>query len=251
MEPQDRHACGASQAMQAQNRSINDQQPLQSKYFMENFRQNPEKENIVRCYRHAQSESNAGGVSSDPALIPLSAEGHQQGNRSAANHSTPPDRIIHSPYLRTRQTAAPFIQKFQGVVVLECPIQEFTYLAPDRCLNTTSEQRLPLVREYWERNDPNYRDPHHEYPFVESFQMFSLRVSNFLDQARNWQGYTLMFSHELFMRRIIQIISNGETDPTPDTMRRFFEMKDSNLIPNLAFFDISFETVGTKITKYF
>jgi len=47
--------------------------------------------------------------------------------------------------LRSQQTAAPLIARYPDVPVEQWPIQEFTYLSPEHCHNTTFSERKPLV----------------------------------------------------------------------------------------------------------
>ncbi|WP_367161082.1 phosphoglycerate mutase family protein (plasmid) [Kozakia baliensis] len=84
-----------------------------------------------------ESAANAGGATFDPGDIPLSARGEAQARDLANRLTEAPDLIVHSPFLRTYQTAAPTIARYPDAPVVVWPIQEFTYLSPMRCAGTT------------------------------------------------------------------------------------------------------------------
>jgi 2,3-bisphosphoglycerate-dependent phosphoglycerate mutase len=65
--------------------------------------------------RHGQSETNAGGPSSDPAAVPLTPLGRWQAEQVAAAFAGAPALIVTSPYLRARQTVEPTISRFPAV----------------------------------------------------------------------------------------------------------------------------------------
>ena len=73
----------------------------------------------VHLIRHAESMSNAGYATQDPASILLSERGRMQAVRLAESIAEAPDLIVVSPYIRTRLTAEPLCRKFPLVPVEE------------------------------------------------------------------------------------------------------------------------------------
>ena len=71
-------------------------------------------------------------------MIPLSETGHSQARRWAESLERPLRLIVVSPFLRARQTAAPFQNRFPNVPVEIWPIHEFTYLSPVKSAGTTA-----------------------------------------------------------------------------------------------------------------
>jgi broad specificity phosphatase PhoE len=67
--------------------------------------------------RHGHSTANAGVPSDDLALIELTELGRRQAADIAAAWTECPTLIVISPYIRTRQTAEPTIERFPGVPV--------------------------------------------------------------------------------------------------------------------------------------
>jgi probable phosphoglycerate mutase len=123
--------------------------------------------------RHAQSEANAGGRTIDPVSIPITETGYAQSVSLAEEISEQPDLIIVSPYIRTQQTALPLCQKYPNRLMEVWPLQEFTFLSPVICKNTTPKERRPLVEKYWKLCDPDFI--HGEG--AESFNQFRERIS--------------------------------------------------------------------------
>ena len=116
---------------------------------------------MVRVWliRHGQSESNAGLPSADWRGIPLTELGRQQAERIAEVFADPPKLIVRSPYLRAQETAQPTIARYPGAACEEWPVQEFSYLRTLDGRATTSHERAPEVRAYWEQADPQHAEP--------------------------------------------------------------------------------------------
>src|SRR2546421_12799651 len=114
----------------------------------------------VLLVRHGESLSNLGLATTATATVPISLEGIKQAEEVAQQlkaHAKP-DLIVHSPYLRARQTAEPTINVFKYTPVEEWPVQEFTYLSAWRDEQTTIEKRRPVVDLYWEMSEPDLVD---------------------------------------------------------------------------------------------
>jgi 2,3-bisphosphoglycerate-dependent phosphoglycerate mutase len=171
----------------------------------------------VWMFRHAESVSNAGGRTEHPATIPLTERGRQQAAVLAQSLEDIPDAIITSPFLRTSQTAEPMAARFESAGTGIWAIQEFTYLAPDRCLNTSWVERKPLIDAYWSRMDPHHVDG----PGAESFGNLMDRAKAFLRQAgRDANGLTVIVSHGQFMQAVRLAIEAPELS-LADTMLAF------------------------------
>lgn len=180
--------------------------------------------------RHGESTVNAGGVTADYAAVPLTERGHAQAEQvgQACRHS--PARVVLSPYRQARQTAAPLLARFPKVPVEEASVQEFTYLSASRCRGTDMAARRPLVEAYWARMDPAYRDG----DGAESFTDLWARAATFLNQAGRWQGLTVVFTHEQFIRAVILHVLCDPAPASPADMARFFALRTGLPIPNGA-----------------
>jgi broad specificity phosphatase PhoE len=188
--------------------------------------------------RHAESEANAGFVSSDPGTIPLTEKGHQQVIAVSEIIPEPPSLIVVSPYIRTQQTAHPTMKRFSQVESQEWSIQEFTFLSPVRCRNTTASQRRPWVDEYWKRNDPFYRHG----DGAESFADLLLRVQDtFRGIEKLEDGYVLIFSHGQFIRAFLLSLLVKSFEPTPNLMQKFEFFTRTLGIPNCGIVKLRFD----------
>src|SRR5262245_50607839 len=84
----------------------------------------------VWLIRHAESEGNAGLVTSQPDTIPLTKKGIEQALRLADSFTRAPALIVTSPFIRTLQSAEPTIGRFPAVRQEQWQVQEFTHLSP-------------------------------------------------------------------------------------------------------------------------
>src|SRR5262245_8811627 len=90
----------------------------------------------VWLIRHAESEGNAGLVTSQPDTIPLTRKGGEQALRLANSFTQAPTLIVTSPFIRTQQSAKPTIERFPAVRREQWQVQEFTHLSPARYRDT-------------------------------------------------------------------------------------------------------------------
>lgn len=160
--------------------------------------------NKIWIVRHAQSAANRGDISTTRHCdIPLSPDGVATAQEFADKFDRTPDLIIVSPYLRTRQTAEPFIKKYAATPVEIWPIGEFDYLDNTRCLGTTADARHAMRDEYIARADANWRDG----ADTETFNEFIARVHAFLDRVRaRPEKFIVVFSHGHFIKALYTIM---------------------------------------------
>lgn len=185
--------------------------------------------NAILFIRHAESESNSGGRTSDPATIPLSKQGMIQAEQLALSFSDSPSLVVTSRFTRTKQTAAPVIEKFKGVPQEEWDVQEFTYLCPAKCKNTTGSERLPMAQEYWNRCDPFYCDGEG----AESFADFIGRTQKAINQLKRIESrHVVVFSHEQFIKAILWLTGGDRYPLDSDKMKSFRQGLLNDRIPN-------------------
>ena len=187
--------------------------------------------------RHGESEANAGLRSSDPATVPLTKTGYEQAERVSKYVVEEPTLIVCSPFLRTKQTAQPTITRYPNVNIVEWPIQEFTYLSPIACQNTTATERRPISKEYWAKNDPFY--VHGEG--AESISDLLIRVENTFDRIKKLENeFTLIFGHGQFIRTLLLSLMLGTFEPTQALMHKLSLYNKVFKIPNCAILKIKF-----------
>jgi broad specificity phosphatase PhoE len=191
---------------------------------------------IVTLVRHGESDSNAGGPAlTSPSASPLTKAGRKQASNFAATVCTPPGFVVRSPFVRAHETAEPLLLKFPEVPSETWPVQEFTFLDPDRCANTTVHDRAPMREAYYAKADPGYCDG----GAAESFADFAGRVKSFIERARQLEYETVfVFTHGLFIR-LVEIVLERPDCPMPELMRRYLDQLSAPAIGNCASITLS------------
>lgn len=151
--------------------------------------------------RHAESEANAGLPTQHPRTIPLTPLGHHQAELLSTKLDRRPDLFIVTPYLRTRQTAQPAIEKFPEVPVEVWELQEYDFLSHEQCIGTTVDQRKPWVTEFWNKCAPDYVHG----KGAESFFDFQKRVADALHRLTKVDAsFIVAFVHGHVIRALSQ-----------------------------------------------
>lgn len=188
----------------------------------------------VWLIRHGESQSNADEVTESTDASALTETGRRQAEEVAKRFARAPDLIVVSKYVRTRQTAEPLIRRFPKMPVMEWPIHEFTYLAPDRYNGTTASQRNDAVMTFWERCVADHCDGEG----AESFADFMLRIDDFLERLRRLSGqFTAVFAHGYVIKalvwRILWPVDRG-ADEAMKSFRDFhrdFSIGNGDILP--------------------
>ncbi|MEK7541121.1 MAG: phosphoglycerate mutase family protein [Patescibacteria group bacterium] len=191
--------------------------------------------------RHAQSKTNASedhrANNLHLSLAPLSEFGLKQSNDIVNYFDRAPDLIITSSYIRTKQTAGHLIKKYPHAPQEEWEIHEFTYISPNKCFNTTLRERKPLVSEYWNKNDPLYRDGNG----AESFNDFIGRVRSVIEKLKSRkEKFIVLFGHEYVISAVKYLLEKNPEEITPKEMQDFREYYLLNRIPNAGKTEINF-----------
>jgi broad specificity phosphatase PhoE len=187
---------------------------------------------MIWFIRHAQSQANAGEKTINPASIALTPIGHRQAIHIAEVFKQAPDLVISSPYLRAQQTAESLLQRYPDAKHEIWPVHEFTYLALERCRDTTVQERLPMAEEFWQRNDPDYKDG----DGAESFADFMGRAAATWQRLQSEKSFrdVVIFTHAQFIKAAIWHGLHAGEHLTAKGMRRFRHFLYSFPIPNGA-----------------
>lgn len=184
---------------------------------------------IARLIRHAESAANAGHASDDPALIPLTDTGAAQARLIAGSFSDAPDLIVTSPYARAQATALPTIQAYPHAETATWPVQEFTYLAPGRCVNTTQRMRRAWVADYWELADPDRQDGEG----AETFRAFMGRAQAFLEALHQQnRARVAVFSHGQLINAVAWLIERKPARIDRRAMRDYRQYELAHPVAN-------------------
>lgn len=194
--------------------------------------------------RHGESEANAGLQTGEPAKIKLTTKGHQQAQKIALAFTSAPSLIVISPFLRTKQTAQPTIERFTSIPHVEWQIQEFNYLADARRQNTTVEQRKPMADEYWRQGNINYVDG----DGAESFAQMMGRIDDLRTKIQRLDDdFVAIFTHGLFMRIFIWSLLANVVEVTSETMSSVSAFLSSFQIPNGAILQLQTQSTSEEI----
>lgn len=192
----------------------------------------------IRLIRHGESAANAGQASLDHATIPLTQKGMEQASLVAESFTQAPDLIVASPFSRAQATAMQTVAAFPSVPFEIWPIQEFTYLEPARCINTTVAQRRAWVEAYWAKADPVFVDGEG----AESFLEFISRAQSFLDRLAEHPAHDIaVFSHGQLINAVAWLIERDPQAIDGQAMAEWRVYEITNHVPNCS---------GYKLTKH-
>ncbi|MNO29484.1 putative phosphoserine phosphatase 2 [compost metagenome] len=199
----------------------------------------------IRLIRHGQSAANAGQASRDHASIPLTPLGLEQARVISKTFSVAPDLIVASPFARAQATAQATAVTFPTTAVETWAIEEFTYLAPDRCVDTTVAQRKTWVDAYWLKSDPAYSDG----VGAESFHDFVARAQAFLDRLEEHPtGFIAVFSHGQFLNAVAWLLERKPRVLDGQAMTDWRTYEIENHIQNGGGFSLS-RSAGDAVWK--
>ncbi|HGL4551252.1 phosphoglycerate mutase family protein [Acinetobacter baumannii] len=170
--------------------------------------------------RHAESEANINGKTLSHASIALSQNGHKQA-QALCSKLPVIDHVIVSQYLRTHQTAAPLLEKYNLNFEVDKHLHEFSYLSERKCANTNIDDRKAWVNAYWEKMDYQYKDADD----AESFEDLYMRVQAIHEKlkvlAENYvQKNLTVFSHGQFLQLLMMQIQRPQP-LSKDLMQQF------------------------------
>ncbi|MEL4444589.1 histidine phosphatase family protein [Acinetobacter baumannii] len=170
--------------------------------------------------RHAESEANINGKTLSHASIALSQNGHKQA-QALCSKLPVIDHVIVSQYLRTHQTAAPLLEKYNLNFEVDKHLHEFSYLSERKCANTNMDDRKAWVNAYWEKMDYQYKDADD----AESFEDLYMRVQAIHEKlkvlAENYvQKNLTVFSHGQFLQLLMMQIQRPQPI-SKDLMQQF------------------------------
>ncbi|MDC5077441.1 histidine phosphatase family protein [Acinetobacter baumannii] len=170
--------------------------------------------------RHAESEANINGKTLSHASIALSQNGHKQA-QALCSKLPVIDHVIVSQYLRTHQTAAPLLEKYNLNFEVDKHLHEFSYLSERKCANTNMDDRKAWVNAYWEKMDYQYKDADD----AESFEDLYMRVQAIHEKlkvlAENYvQKNLTVFSHGQFLQLLMMQIQRPQP-LSKDLMQQF------------------------------
>lgn len=181
--------------------------------------------------RHGESLGNAGARTADSAGYSLTGRGASQAAALAGWLPREPGLIVTSNYRRSRETAAPVAARYADSPVEEWPAHEISFLAAEKCRDTTQIERRGLAEAFWERWDPAFIDG----PGAESFSGFMDRVAASLERARcSAAAFTVVFTHAQFMRGLLWQNLRPHAAIDREAMQMFHQFSHGIVVPNCS-----------------
>lgn len=165
----------------------------------------------IYLIRHAQSESNAGMSIRPNADICLTEYGQRQAHELAdwlVQHIEQPKQIFISKYIRTAQTAQPYLTHIGQQAQILDDLFEFNYLDYQKIAHLTYAGLRTEAEQFWLKNDINYQDGAE----CDSFAQFVQRVKNvrqYFDDLED--GIYVVFTHGMWLGMLMwQLLLKNE-----------------------------------------
>ncbi len=184
--------------------------------------------------RHAESVSNAGGVTMPHEAIPLSERGMQQAETLADALPAAPAAVLVSGMVRTHQTAAPYCARFGVTPQEHAGLNEFSIVDSDLIAGMDGPQRRLFVRDYWDNPDPHRRWGEKADTFAE----FEARVRGFTGELDRLAESTVIFGHGIWLAMLHWLLL-GKRVRDADDMRAFQRFRLELPMPNCATFRLT------------
>jgi alpha-ribazole phosphatase len=184
--------------------------------------------------RHAQSVSNAGGLTQPHLGLPLTAHGHLQARALAATLAGPAAAVAVSRFVRAQQTAAPYCQRFHLDPQIDADLDEFSLIDAALIEGLDGAQRKPFVQAYWA--DPDLHRRLGEY--ADTFAEFVERVRRFQGRMDTLPDGTVIFGHGVWLA-MLQWHLEGHAVTDTAGMSAFREFQLQLPMPNCAVFEVT------------
>lgn len=156
--------------------------------------------NRIYLVRHAQSHANAGGITQENALVPLTPLGELQARAIA--QLLPPSAVTiwSSPFKRALDTAAPYCERSGRPAAIRDDLREFETVDTVQLRGTTCEERETVVAGYWMKSDPDHRSG----PAAETFREFHERVARARHEfLPGLADGSILFGHGMWMALLL------------------------------------------------
>ncbi len=190
----------------------------------------PDTAQEIWFIRHGESTTNAGEISTDKFSTPLTALGQEQAKAASLAVTRAPELIVVTPYIRTHLTAKPLQERFPESPREIWDLHEFSALSDENYSNRTWTERIPLMQDFWERNDPDYVDG----AGAESFSAMAGRVRAALGRLQTREeSFTVVFAHGYIIQTARLILAHPKL-PEKELMRKLARSTRTSHIENCA-----------------
>lgn len=178
----------------------------------------------IYLIRHAQSESNAGQTVRPNHQINITDVGKTQAQELAdwlsANVTEPVTEIFVSQYIRTQQTAQPYLQSTKRTAIVIDELHEFNFLDFDTIKDLSFDDIRVIADDFWQQHSA-----HRASEVTDSFEHFVARVKKvraYFDALPD--GTYLVFTHGMWIGMLIWQLLLGDS-PRLYNMKKFREFE--------------------------
>ena len=201
----------------------------------------------IRIYlvRHGQSQANAGGVTLENPVVPLTELGERQARALAPLLPPSSVTIWSSPFKRTLDTAAPYCARMNQTAATHDDLREFETVDTVQLRGSPCEERETVVAGYWMKSDPDHRSG----PAAETFREFHERVARARHEflAALPDG-SVVFGHGMWMALLFwQMWGFSSVDRIGMTLFRRFQLGFPT--PNAGVYRLSQVTPGNWLVQ--
>ena len=193
----------------------------------------------ITFVRHAQSVSNAGGLTLPHHEIPLTNFGQRQALTLAGLLDVTPSKVVVSAMIRTHLTAQPFCERFGVKLEVDPGLNEFSMIDPALIQGMDGPQRKPFVKAYWDDPDRQKRMGQGADTFAE----FEARVGAFMTTMDTLPEHTVLFGHGTWFGLMFWKMLGYDAN-SPEAMRAFRRCQQNMPMPNCAVFRLTWNTGG-------
>lgn len=186
--------------------------------------------------RHGESVANAGGITMEHHVIPLSEKGHQQAKAVANLLPIAPSYLCATKFIRTQQTAQPYVDKVNLQLNIHPLFHELMNIDSALLEGMNGEQRKPMSDQYWHTADPYARMGEAAETFIE----FSQRVDAVMLDLQRFPNDAVMFGHGMFLALIVWKTLGFPCD-TAQAMGAFRRFQIGFPMPNCAVYTLHVE----------
>lgn len=171
----------------------------------------------IYLVRHAQSESNAHLSIRPNPVIRLTQLGMSEADRLCdwllTHVCETIDGVFCSHYLRTAQTAEPYLAATSQTAGVIEELHEFDYLDFERIKDLQFDELIKIADEFWHIGDVHYKDG----LATDSFANFVNRVQAVRQMFREWpDGNYIVFTHGMWIGMLLWQILHADGERVMD-----------------------------------
>lgn len=198
--------------------------------------------------RHAQSEANVGLHLRPNHEIALTELGKRQAVELSDwlyDTAPSPDTVFVSSYIRTHETARPYLDKIGAKPVQIDDLREFNHLDFHHVKDLAFADVVHMANEFWQRADCDYVDS----PATDSFNNLVERVRTVRDEfERLPDGNYVVFTHGMWLGMLMWQLIHHDS-PRLYNMVKFREFELSVRPKNCEVFMLMLDGKHSGISK--